>query len=191
MRSPFFARAFLASSLALVFAPLAAACGRQVDEASSLDAGPTTSAARANRAPATAPAAARSGEGWNAGEIDWQPYEAGLVRAKAQNKPVCLVFYTTWCPHCRNFSHIFEDPRVVAKARDFVMVHLDADAEEAVASKYSLDGTYIPRTFFLAPDGTVDGSIHAPRERSRYFYDEQNPNSLLAAMETARKKLVN
>jgi thiol:disulfide interchange protein len=186
MRSPFLSRAFLATSLALALVLPTGGCGRQV-EASSLDGGPTTSAATANRATA----AVRSGEGWNAAQIDWQPYEAGLTRAKAQNKPVCLVFYTTWCPHCRNFSHVFEDPRVVAKARDFVMVHLDADAEETVASKYSLDGTYIPRTFFLAPDGTVDGSIHAPRERSRYFYDEQNPNSLLAAMETARKKLVN
>ena len=79
----------------------------------------------------------------------------------------------------------------MASARDFVMVRLDADAEEGIASKYSLDGGYIPRTFFLAPDGTVDGSIQAPRARSRYFYDEHDPGSLLASMETARRKLVN
>ena len=138
--------------------------------------------ARALRASATPAGRSR----WrNAAQIDWQPYEAGLRLAKAQKKPVCLVFSTTWCPHCKNYSHVFDDPRVVASAHDFVMIHLDADAEEAVASKYALDGSYIPRTFFLKPDGTVDDTIHAPRPRSRFFYDEHDPSSLLAAMDTA------
>ena len=43
----------------------------------------------------------------------------------------------------------------------------------------------------LAPDGALDDSIHAPRARSRFFYDESDPASLLAAMETARQRLVN
>src|SRR5580692_10284584 len=52
-------------------------------------------------------------ESWNTAQIDWQPYEAGLARAKAQKKPICLVLYTGWCPHCRNYSHVFDDPKVV------------------------------------------------------------------------------
>ncbi|MFN9939283.1 MAG: thioredoxin domain-containing protein, partial [bacterium] len=57
-----------------------------------------------------------------------------------------LVFYAEWCPHCHNYAHVFEDPRIVAKARDFVMVRVDADAAPAVASRYDLDGAYLPRT---------------------------------------------
>jgi thiol-disulfide isomerase/thioredoxin len=166
-------------------APFAlAGCGKEPER----DAAPQTSPSVTHASTAAAPAPTK-GEGWNPSQIDWQPYEAGLAQAKAQKKPVCLVFYTGWCPHCRNYSHVFDDPRVVTSARDFVMVHLDADANEAVASKYSPDGAYIPRTFFLAPDGTVDGSIHAPRPSSRFFYDEHDPGSLLAAMDVARKKL--
>jgi thiol-disulfide isomerase/thioredoxin len=174
------------------------ACGRRIGEASNevrSDSGAVGSSTRPQSAqnplPASGAAATSAGGGWNSAQIDWQPYEAGLLAAKAQNKPVCLVFSTTWCPHCKNYSHVFEDPRVVARAHDFVMIHLDADVDEAIASKYALDGTYIPRTFFLASDGTVAGSIHAPRLQSRYFYDERDPNSLLAGMETARQKLVN
>ena len=170
-------------------------CGRRISESDSEGGAlgtPTPTLARPSTT--AAPAAAKRsppGEGWNAAQISWQPYDDGLRQAKAQNKPVCLVFSTTWCPHCKNYSHVFEDPRVVAHAHDFVMVHLDSDAQEAIASKYAIDGGYIPRTFFLAPDGTVDATIQAPRARSRYFYDEHDPGSLLAAMETARRKLVN
>jgi len=178
------------------FAPLG--CGRRISEDAERDSGPVAASPALSPqsrlpSPSSGPGtnAANAGGGWNSAQIDWQPYEAGLLAAKAQKKPVCLVFSTTWCPHCKNYSHVFEDPRVVARARDFVMIHLDADAEEAIASKYALDGAYIPRTFFLASDGTVDSSIHAPRLQSRYFYDERDPGSLLAGMETARQKLIN
>ena len=103
---------------------------------------------------------------------------------------MCLVVYTGWCPHCRNFSHVFDDERVVAHARDFVMVRIDADAEPTIAEQYAKDGGYIPRTYFIAPDGTVDPAVHAPRPRYQYFYDERDPSSLLAGMDAALHKLV-
>ena len=113
---------------------------------------------------------------------------AASSKRRGANKPVCLVFYTTWCPHCRNYSHVFDDPRVVERARDFVMVRLDADAEATVAAKYQVDGGYIPRTYFphLAPTARLDKTIHAPRARSQYFYDERDQQgSLLAGMSAA------
>ena len=134
--------------------------------------------------------AAATGESWNAQQIDWQPYEAGLAAARAQNKPVCLVFYTGWCPHCRAYSRVFDDPRVVARAKQFVMVRLNADDESTLSSQYTKDGGYVPRTFFLAPDGTLDPEIHAPRPKFLYFFDEHDPAALLGGMETALRKLV-
>jgi thiol-disulfide isomerase/thioredoxin len=144
------------------------------------------------RGPTLAAAAAATpsaGEGWNAQQIDWQGYEAGLARAKAENKPICLVFYTTWCPHCRNYSHVFDDPKVVERAKGLVMIRANADNEQAIASKFTKDGGYIPRTFFLAPDGTL-ADIHAPRPKYLYFYDEHDPAPLLAAMDTAQRLAV-
>jgi thiol-disulfide isomerase/thioredoxin len=129
-------------------------------------------------------------ESWNTAQIDWQPYEAGLARAKAQKKPICLVLYTGWCPHCRNYSHVFDDPQVVARAKDFVMIRANADEQPAIAAKFVPDGGYVPRTFFLSPDGTLDPEIHAPRPKFLYFFDEREPRSLLAGMDTARHKLV-
>jgi protein-disulfide reductase (glutathione) len=148
----------------------------------------TTSEAAPPPAAAT-PGAAAAGETWNASQIDWQPYEAGLARAKAEKKPVCLIFYTGWCPHCKTYSRVFDDPRVVAKARNFVMIRLNADDHGDLAQRFAKDGTYIPRTFFLGSDGTPDYDIRTPRDKFAYFYDERNPAAILAGMDQAERKL--
>jgi len=126
---------------------------------------------------------------WNDKGVAWQPYEAGLAAAKKAKKPVCLIFYTEWCPHCANYSGVFHDPRVVAEAKKFVMVRLDKDKNAELSKQYALDGEYIPRTYFLSSDGKVDPDLHAPRPQFKYFYDEKNPDSVLAGMGEAAKKL--
>jgi protein-disulfide reductase (glutathione) len=132
---------------------------------------------------------ALAGGDWNDAGIKWRPYEEGLAAAKKEKKPVCLVFFTEWCPHCTNYSKVFHDPKVVEKSKKFVMIRLDKDKQKEVSAKYAPDGEYIPRTYFLASDGTLDKDVHAPRDKFLYFYDEGNPESLLGGMDAALKKL--
>ena len=140
-------------------------------------------------APAPPPAAANAGgETWNAAQIKWVSYADGLALAKAEKKPICLVFYTDWCPHCRNYSRVFNDPKIVERAREFVMIRVNPDEQADIGQKYAPDGGYVPRTFFLAPDGTLMADVRAPRPQFQYFFDEHNPASLLAGMEAALKK---
>lgn len=150
---------------------------------------PAATSAPPPRRPARAASTATGAETWNAEQIEWLSYDAGLARAKAENKPVCLVFFTTWCPHCKNYSKVFDDPRVVERAKQLVMIHLDADQESDIAKQYAPDGSYIPRTFFLAPDGKADFEIQTGRKKFAYFYNERDPASLLAGMDEALKKL--
>jgi thiol:disulfide interchange protein len=74
-----------------------------------------------------AAASARAGGDWNDQQIKWQSYDEGLAQAKKSNKPVCLILYTEWCPHCTNYSKVFHDPKVVKMSEEFVMIRLDAD----------------------------------------------------------------
>ena len=134
-------------------------------------------------------APAFAGGDWNDAGIGWQPYQKGLALAKEQNKPVCLIFYTEWCPHCSAFSSVFHDGKVVEQAKRFVMIRLDRDKNLDLSKQYALDGEYIPRTYFLSPKGKVDPSIHAPRPQYKYFYDQAAPASLLAGMDEALAKL--
>jgi len=136
-----------------------------------------------------APALARAGGDWNDTGVAWQPYEAGLALAKKEKKPVLLIFYTEWCPHCTNYSKVFHDPRVVEKAKQFVMIRLDKDKNTEVSDRYVPDGNYIPRTFFLSSAGELDPSLSAPREKYKYFYDESSPDGILAGMQAALAKL--
>jgi thiol-disulfide isomerase/thioredoxin len=125
---------------------------------------------------------------WNDAAIAWKGLDDGLAVAKKEKKPVCLVVFTEWCPHCKNYSAVFHDPKVVAKAKSFVMVRLDQDKARAETQKYAPDGGYIPRTIFLAPDGAVMADVHAPRPQYKYFYDEKDPASVLAGMDAALAK---
>ncbi len=124
-----------------------------------------------------------SREGWNDAQIVWRPYEEGLQEASAANKPVALVFFTSWCGHCKNYSHVFEDPNVVRRSRSYVMIRLDKDKERGLSKKHAPDGEYIPRTFILRSDGTLREDIHAKRDKFKFFFNEKDPNDLLTAME--------
>jgi len=126
---------------------------------------------------------------WNDANVAWKSLDDGLALAKKEHKPVCLIVYTEWCPHCGNYSKVFHDPKVVEKAKRFVMIHVDQDKEKDRTQKYAPDGAYIPRTMFLAPDGTLATDVHAPRPQYQYFYDEKDPASVLAGMDAALAKL--
>ena len=128
-------------------------------------------------------------EDWNDKNIQWMSYEDGLVAAKKNHRPVCLIFYTSWCPHCASYSKVFSDPEVVKKAKLFVMVRVDKDKKPDLSTQFKPDGEYIPRTYFLSADGKLDESLTETREQFKYFYAENTPSSILAGMDRALAKL--
>jgi thiol-disulfide isomerase/thioredoxin len=189
------ARLILVLPLLALLALSHLACGRPMGGDPDREPTPgadTPSTAKAPSRPVAAPAAPlgpAATEEWNPTQIEWQPFDAASSRAKAENKPVCVIFSAGWCPHCKNYSHVFDDPRVAARAKDFEMVHVDVDAEPALAARFATDGGYVPRTYFIGPDGTLATEIHAARPRYQYFYDEKDPTALLAGMEASLRKL--
>jgi len=132
---------------------------------------------------------ARAASNWNDAAIAWRPYSRAVVEARASHKPICLVFYTNWCPQCRSYARVFHAPEVVAAARQFVMVRVDADVATHLRRKLAFDGTYIPRTYFLSSDGVAEPRVHAARDDYKYFYDPDDPASLLDGMEQAQRML--
>jgi protein-disulfide reductase (glutathione) len=136
-----------------------------------------------------AAAAFAGAENWNDDNIHWMTYDEGMAAAKKSHQPICLIFYTTWCPHCGNYSKLFSDPEVVKRSQSFVMIRLDKDKNKELSQKYKPDGEYIPRTYFLSSDGALDESLAEQREQFKYFYSESNPASILAGMDRALKKL--
>ena len=129
---------------------------------------------------------ARAGGDWNDSAIQWRGYENGLAEAAKSGKPICMIFYTDWCPHCTKYSGVFHDEKVIEKAKSFVMIRLNKDQNKELSGKHAPDGEYIPRTFFLSSKGKMK-SVKAPRDKYQYFYNPQASGELLAAMDTALK----
>lgn len=123
---------------------------------------------------------------WN-DAIQWRPWPEALDEAKQDHKPICLVFYTNSCVHCRHYSRVFHAPNVVAASRRFVMVRVNQNDYPFLSRKFAVDGEYVPRTYFLSADGALDPRIHARRSQYKYFYDEDDPTSLLSAMRVASR----
>lgn len=124
------------------------------------------------------------------GPVQWQAWPVALKTAKATGKPICLVVYAHWCPHCRSLAPAFRDPEVVKLAKGLVMVHQDSDEKPAwladVVGKY---GSYVPRVFFLRPDGTVAEEITSGHARFPYFYQFSKLPALRDSMARASKTL--
>jgi protein-disulfide reductase (glutathione) len=140
-------------------------------------------------APARAPYALAPAD-WNEGEIEWAPYAEGMAAGKAQRRPIVLIFYTDWCPHCHQYSRLFHDPELVELSRRFVMIRVERDGNRDLSEAYALDGEYIPRTFFLTPSGVVLTDLASEHDEYRYFLDEHEPAELIGLMHAALARLV-
>ena len=125
---------------------------------------------------------------WAGSQIAWHSLEAGLERARREDRPVMMVVKTEWCPRCKQYSALFQEQVVQKAAQDFVMVLVDGD-RDAGAERYAPDGTYIPRTFFLSPDGEIDTSLHGAHPRYRYFINSTRAEGLAELMARASDQL--
>jgi thiol-disulfide isomerase/thioredoxin len=120
--------------------------------------------------------------------IQWEDYERGIERAKEERKPVLLVFYADWCKPCKEYHrHVFEDARVIERAKDFVMVRVNGDKREDLYKRFMPDGDYLPRTMFFTADGVLLKGVPIGVWGRRFQYNPKDPKSLLGGMELALK----
>jgi thiol-disulfide isomerase/thioredoxin len=121
-----------------------------------------------------------------ADSLAWKPWEEASKQAKASQKPMFLLVYADWCPHCRTLKPVFQDPEIAKLSEKFVMVRQDADADSPwLAERVGHLGGYVPRIYFLAPDGTVKTEITSGNPKFPYFYTPEGIDALKASMKRA------
>jgi thiol:disulfide interchange protein len=114
---------------------------------------------------------------WNQAKVAWMSYAEGMAAAKAVRRPICLVFYAEWCPHCRVFGAQFNDSKVVEKTTHFVMIRVNQDENRPLSKQYNTPyDEFIPRVFFLSADGAI-------YQMPYYDYEGNAPAKLLMAMD--------
>uniref|UniRef100_A0A915BDL8 Thioredoxin domain-containing protein n=1 Tax=Parascaris univalens TaxID=6257 RepID=A0A915BDL8_PARUN len=123
-------------------------------------------------------------------DIEWVKWSEAKEQAKTLKKPIFLLIHKSWCGACQALKSTFRSStdrdEFVKLSKEFVMVNTEDD-EEPNDERYSPDGQYIPRIFFLDVDGTpfenINNKASYPRN-SHYF--PQLPN-LIKAMNKALK----
>ena len=135
---------------------------------------------------APARANAPGAEYWNSPAIAWHSLQTGIPEATRTGKTVVMVFHAPWCTACAKYRSVFKDERVVAAAKDVVMILVDADADKMANGAFAPDGTYVPRTIFMTPDGEVRTDLTGKSDpKHPHTIDIDGPEELLALMQKA------
>jgi len=82
---------------------------------------------------------------------DDTPYKTALENAKKQEKPLFVMLYADWCPHCNQMKKdVFSDPNVMAFLnKNFVCVWKNIEKEEGIALKNKFNTKSLPAFLFL------------------------------------------
>lgn len=137
--------------------------------------------------PTVASAVAPHADLFNGSEINWRDPKSGIYEASRTGKPVIMVFHATWCTACKRYRAVFNDAGIVTAAKDFVMILVDADQEKQINGAFSPDGTYVPRTLFIEPEGNVSDKLVGKEAQYPHTIDIDKPDELLALMKKAKE----
>jgi thioredoxin-related protein len=114
------------------------------------------------------PAVQQEGE-----QVQWFTFNDGLAKAKTDNLPMFMEFYTEWCVACKAFHRETLGNENVAKilGRNFVSVRINAEDKDdrnkyggkyysSVGLTYSFGITVFPSLVFLDSGGQILTKIH-------------------------------
>ena len=113
-------------------------------------------------------------------QITWLSYDAGLIKAKAEDKHVFINFTTKWCGWCKRMNKTtFKEPEIINMLSEkFVSVKVDGDSKKEL----DIDGYKIternltrsefgvrsyPTYYFLKPDGAKLGAARGYQSKEQ------------------------
>lgn len=120
-------------------------------------------------------------------KVAWRTWEQAQAAAAAEHRPICVVVYADWCERCKELAPLFSRNDVVALTRDLIMVKQNNDERPAwLEEKFGRFGQYVPRVFFVDPDGEVRQDVQSGHPRYPYFYNPLVADTLKANMRAVR-----
>jgi len=89
--------------------------------------------------------------------VDGISYKTALENAKTQGKPVFVMLYADWCPHCNLMKkEVFNDPKVMDFLNShYICIWKNIEKEEGMALKDKFKTTSLPAFLFLDSNETL------------------------------------
>lgn len=82
----------------------------------------------------------------------WNDPDGALAKAKAENKPILMDFWASWCVWCKKMDdETYPDPRVKRALAAYVLLKIDVDRMPALQKQFQADG--LPTTVIVDKDG--------------------------------------
>lgn len=122
--------------------------------------------------------------------LGWVPWDQAPQLAFNEGKPLMVVLHKSWCPACKSLKAWFAASDVIADlSQGFVMVNADEKQAPSLDPKFNVDGSYVPRIFFLSASGDLMPdvvNIHGNPNYKYFYFDEE---SVIEAMKTVLTRL--
>lgn len=84
-------------------------------------------------------------------QFDESDYQTIIQKSKTEKKPVFLMIYANWCPHCTKMKNeVLTNAAVIdLLSKNFICARKDSDSEEGKAIKSKFKTTSLPTFIFL------------------------------------------
>ncbi|WP_035643647.1 thioredoxin family protein [Flavobacterium sp. ASV13] len=88
---------------------------------------------------------------------DDTPYKTALENAKKEGKPLFIMLYADWCPHCNQMKkEVFSDPNVMSFLKEnYICIWKNIEKEEGIALKNKYNTKSLPTFLFLDANETL------------------------------------
>ena len=117
--------------------------------------------------------------------VDWIDYDSALSDS---SKPTIVILHKSWCPACKSLkAKLSEHENFEKLSSQFSMVNAKEDDPLHDLAIFDVDGTYIPRVFFLDPNGDVLKDVQNPKGNPNYKYYHYNADTISEAMKSVLK----
>ncbi|MEN2402417.1 thioredoxin family protein [Flavobacterium sp. MC2016-06] len=116
------------------------------------------------------------------------PYKTALENAKNQRKPIFIMLYADWCPHCNLMkSEVFSDPAVIDFLnQNYICTWKNIEKEEGIALKNKFNTKSLPTFLFLDANETLLYALKGEMKKAEFMTEANsalNPKLQLPYLE--------
>jgi len=98
------------------------------------------------------------------------PYKTALENAKKEGKPLFVMLYADWCPHCNLMkTEVLNDPAIIDFLnKNFVCTYKNIEKEEGIALKNQFNTKSLPTFLFIDSNETLIYALKGEMKKAEF-----------------------